>query len=137
MQLRDCRQLLKQTNHRLLHPSATHMRDVAALFLRLLVKHHAMLCWDCHGLIIASALMNRQGGAAQVDDEGAEGFARLLVMIRGVGAVGTTAIECKAITPPVLVDMQKVGRNHTASEPIRPMNGSNAAQWRAPCDVVG
>ena len=50
----------------------------------------------------------RQGSAAQLDDEAAEGFAKLLVMMRGAGAVGTTAIECKAITPPVLVDMQKV-----------------------------
>ena len=57
-------------------------------------------------LLTVSELLSQ--GAAQLDDEGAAAFAQLLIMMRGSGAVGTTAIECKAITPFVLVDLQKV-----------------------------
>lgn len=77
-----------------------------------------------------------QGGAAQLNDEGAEGFAKLLVMMRGAGAVGTTAIECKAITPPVLVDMQKVSRNHSLHRNYEAHKESYVVQWLTPCDVV-
>ena len=68
-----------------------------------------------------------QGGAAQLDDEGAEVFAQLLAMVRGAGAVGTTAIECKAITPLVLVDLQKVR--------LHPLTGLSGVCW-VPCVVI-
>ena len=42
-----------------------------------------------------------------MDDTGAAMFSELLTAIRGDGAVGTTALECKRMAPAVLVDIQQ------------------------------
>ncbi len=46
--------------------------------------------------------------AIEMDDTGAAMFAELLTALRGKGAVGTTALECKRMAPAVLSDIQQV-----------------------------
>ena len=58
-------------------------------------------------MALKQSVMEAQG-SAHLDDEGAAAFALLLGMMRGAGAVGTTALECRSITAAVLVDIQKV-----------------------------
>ena len=43
-----------------------------------------------------------------MDDTGAAMFSELLTAMRGDGAVGTTALECKLMAPAVLADIQQV-----------------------------
>ncbi len=46
--------------------------------------------------------------AIEMDDTGAAMFSELLTAMRGGGAVGTTALECKLMAPAVLADIQQV-----------------------------
>ena len=50
--------------------------------------------------------------AIEMDDTSAAMFSELLTALRGDGAVGTTALECKRMAPAVLADIQEVCISH-------------------------
>jgi hypothetical protein len=47
-------------------------------------------------------------GAERLDEEGAEAVAGLAVMARGEGAPGTTAAECRVVSPGFMADVHGV-----------------------------
>ena len=53
-------------------------------------------------------LMSLQWSAGELDDEAAADVAAYVAAVRGAGAAGTTAAECRSLSPAFLADVWQV-----------------------------